>query len=117
MADACAIPQVNETTFEAAVLASPLPVFVQFVEGDCVQCAVARRSLGDMLRVCAGRAQCYCIHGRSSPQLIARYRVAQFPTILLFRNTRVSRRLVGHPLPGQLEMIIRSEIAPPAAET
>jgi thioredoxin 1 len=116
MPAACAIHQVNEAAFEEAVLASPLPVFVQFLESDCRECDIPGRLFGDIPGQLTGRAQCYCVYAPSHPELTARYRVNQFPTILLFRGGRVSRRLVGYPLPGQLETIIRSEIGPPGAQ-
>jgi len=115
MTSACAIPRVDDAGFEEKVLASPLPVFVHFAEVDCRECDMARRFFGDVPGQLTGRAECYCMHAPTSPLLITRYRIAQLPTILLFRNGRVSRRLVGHPLPGHLEMILRSEIAPPPA--
>jgi len=115
MTSACAIPRLDEAGFEERVLASPLPVFVHFAETDCGECDMARRLLGDVPGQLAGRAECYCIHAPTSPLLITRYRIAQLPTILLFRNGRVSRRLVGHPLPGQLETILRAEIGPDPA--
>jgi thioredoxin 1 len=116
MTSACGIPRLDKDLFEEKVLASPLPVFVQFVEGECGECDLIQRSLMDTLGALTGRAQCCCVHAPSSLELAARYRVAQFPTILLFRNGHVTRRLVGHPLPGQLETILRAEIAPPAAQ-
>ncbi len=112
MTSACAIPQLEEAGFEEKVLGSPLPVFVHFSEADCRDCDMARRSFGDVPGQLTGRGHCYCIHAPASPLLIARYRIAQLPTMLLFRNGRVSRRLVGHPLPGQLEAILRAEIGP-----
>jgi len=115
MTSACAIPRLDDAGFEEKVLASPLPVFVHFTEEECGECDMARRFLGDVLARLTGRAEYYCMHTPTSPLLIARYRIAQFPTILLFRNGHVTRRLVGHPLPGQLETILRAEIAPPPA--
>ena len=115
MTSACAIPRLDDAGFEEKVLASPRPVFVHFAEVDCRECDMARRYFADVPGQLTGRAHCYCMHAPTSPLLIARYRIAQLPTMLLFRNGRVSRRLVGHPLPGQLETILRSEIAPPAS--
>jgi thiol-disulfide isomerase/thioredoxin len=111
------IPRLDDAGFEEKVLASPLPVFVHFAEGDCGECDRARQSFGDVLGQLTGRAECYCTHAPTNALLIARYRIVQFPTILLFRNGRVSRRLIGHALPGQLETILRGEIAPLTPKT
>ena len=117
MTSACAIPRLDDAGFEEKVLASPLPVFVHFAEAVCGECDMARRFFEDVPGQLTGRAECYCVHAPTSPLTIAQYRIAQLPTILLFRNGRVSRRLVGHPLPGQLETILRAEIAPPPAQS
>lgn len=112
MTSTCATPRLDDAGFEEKVLASLLPVFVHFTEVDCRECDMARRFFGDVPGQLTGRAECYCMHAPTIPHLIAQYHIAQLPTILLFRNGRVSRRLVGHPLPGQLETILRAEIGP-----
>ncbi len=112
MTSTCATPRLDDAGFEEKVLASLLPVFVHFTEVDCRECDMARRFFGDVPSKLTGRAECYCMHAPTIPHLIAQYHIAQLPTILLFRNGRVSRRLVGHPLPGQLETILRAEIGP-----
>ncbi|HSC72423.1 MAG TPA: thioredoxin family protein [Candidatus Methylomirabilis sp.] len=117
MTSTCATPRLDDASFEEKVLAPLLPVFVYFTERDCRDCDMARRIFGDVLGPLASRVECFCIHAATSPLLIARYCIAQLPTILLFRNGRVSRRLVGHPLPGQLETILRAEIPPPPPKT
>lgn len=109
MISACAIPQLNEATFAREVLASPLPVFVHFVERDCHRCEIAQGCLADVMGKLPPRVMCFCVRGRASPRLAARYRIGKYPTILLFRDGRVARRLVGHPLPGELEIIFRTE--------
>jgi thioredoxin 1 len=111
----CTIPQLDEAAFEGAVVASALHAVVHFVERDCRDCELPQRYLADMLRQGTGRVRWFCIHGEANPASVARYRVSQFPTILVFREGRVARRLVGLPLPGELEVILRCEIAPPAA--
>jgi thioredoxin 1 len=105
----CAIPQLDEATFEAAVLASPVPVFLHFAEGDCQECEMARYCLESAMGQSRGRVKCFCADRAKHPDLAARYRVGQYPTILVFREGRVARRLVGVPLPGELELILRIE--------
>jgi thioredoxin 1 len=106
----CTIPRLDEATFEAAVLASPVPVFLHFAERDCQGCEIARCCLPDIGGKSRGRVKCFCVHSAKNAGLAARYCVGQYPTILLFRHGRVARRLVGHPLPGELEVILRTEL-------
>lgn len=109
MISACTIPQLDEATFDEAVLASPFPVFVHFVERDCHGCEIAQGCLAAVTAQLPGRVGCFCVQGAANPEVAARYRIGQYPTILLFREGRVARRLVGHPLPGELEIIFRTE--------
>lgn len=105
----CAIPQLNEAVFDAEVLGSALPVFLHFAGRDCEGCEMARRCLVDTMAQAHTRLKCFCIQGQKGLGVSARYGVSQYPTMLVFRGGRVSRRLVGHPLPGELEVILRSE--------
>jgi thioredoxin 1 len=105
----CGIPKLDEAAFEEAVLASPLPVFVHFAERDCEGCDIGRRCLEDIVEQAHGSVKCFCVHRVKNAGMAARYRVERCPTILVFREGRVARRLVGHPLPGELEVILRSE--------
>lgn len=110
MASPCAIPQLDDATFDGAVVASPFPVLVHFAERDCHGCQVAQRCLVDVMGKALGRVKCFCVHASENPEVAMQYRVSQYPTILLFRGGRVARRLVGHPLPGDLEDILRTEV-------
>ncbi|MBI4572360.1 MAG: thioredoxin family protein [candidate division NC10 bacterium] len=111
MAPACNIPQLDEATFEDAILASPFPVFVHFAGRDCEGCELAMPCLAEVMGQVRGPVKCFCIDGTKHPVVAARYRVAQYPTILVFREGRVTRRLVGYPLPGELEVILRTAVA------
>lgn len=91
-------------------MASPSPVFVHFAERDCQGCEMAQHCLADVMDQAQGRVKCFCIHRASNPGIVARYRVGKYPTILVFRGGRVARRLVGHPLPGELELILSAEL-------
>lgn len=70
---------------------------------------MAKRCLVDVMEQAHGRVKWFCIHGPKDSGVSARYRVEHYPTILVFREGRVARRLVGHPLPGELEVVLRSE--------
>ncbi len=111
MTSTCNIPQLDEATFEDAVLASPFPVFVHFAGRDCEGCELAMPCLAEVMGQVRGPVKCFCIDGTKHPAVAARYRVAQYPTILVFREGRVTRRLVGYPLPGELEVILRTAVA------
>ena len=110
MTASCAIQKLEEATFEAAVLASPLPVLLHFAERNCEGCEMVRCCLENIMGQSQGRVKCFCADRAKHRGLTARYRVGQYPTILVLREGRVARRLVGIPLPGELELILRTEL-------
>jgi thioredoxin 1 len=106
MDPACDVPRVSEADFEQSVLQAVGPVFVHVAEQPCRSCpsaALLSRSAG----WCGARARWYCVDGRSCPALAARYGVTDLPTLLLFREGKVVRRLVGAPLPDCLDTFLR----------
>lgn len=107
----CPILQLDERTFEAAVRASSIPVLVHFSQVDCEGCELAKLWPAGGMERAYNRVESFCVHGAKNPRVTARYRVRQYPTILVLREGRVVRRLVGHPLPGELEFILRTELA------
>jgi thioredoxin-like negative regulator of GroEL len=92
-------------TFEREVLGASGPVLVHVAAGSCDQCLSAASSAGWAAK--AGRTRCYCLDGKHCAALAARFGVTRFPTILLFRDGTVVRRLVGQPLPDCLELFLR----------
>lgn len=104
----CAVPRPDEATFDIAISSSPHPVLVHFAERGCEACELATVHLGEASDPSRAPVKCLCIHGTEHPGVVARYRVTQYPTILILREGRVARRLVGHPLPGELEVILRT---------
>jgi hypothetical protein len=102
MPSACGISRLHEATFDTAVLSGSALTLVHFVrrESDCSRCDLESCQLG---------VQCFCVAGETDPGLIARYSIGEYPTILLFCGGRVVRRLIGRPIPGQVQTILRSE--------
>jgi hypothetical protein len=106
----CPAPQVDETEFERSVLQAVGPVFVHVAAHPCGSCPSAAL-LSRSASWCGTRARWYCVDGRGRPGLAARCGVTAFPTLLLFRDGKVVRRLVGEPLPDCLDTFLRAGIA------
>ena len=70
---------------------------------------MGRRCLEDIVEQAHGRVKCFCVQRAKDAGIAARYRVERCPTILVFREGRVARRLVGLPPPGELKIILRTE--------
>ena len=90
-----AIADVTDRTFETEVLASPLPVLVDFWGDHCPAC----RQISPILRELADERADACrvvkVHATENPASAARYGVRAMPTVLVFRDGEVRGQLVG----------------------
>ncbi len=84
---------VDDSTFDAEVLASDLPVLVDFVAPWCGPC----KALGPVIERLAaehtGRIKFVTVDADASPSTAKRYGVRGLPTVLVFRN---GEKTAGH---------------------
>ncbi len=104
------ILNLDDTTFEGAVLPSRIPVAIQFTAAAPSRREGASRAFAEVAERFRGRALAFAMDGAGSPRTISRYAIAHFPTILVFRSGKVVRRFVGCPFPEELEMALRLEM-------
>lgn len=86
---------VSDSTFEAEVLKSPLPVLVDFWAPWCGPChalaPVTERLAGEY----AGRAKFCKLNIDENPLASSKYQVMSIPTVLLFNQGRIADMSVG----------------------
>ncbi len=100
----CSILELTEDTFDELVLSAAAPVLVYIADRSCKTCPFRPGTAGIP-------AVTYCLDPHQSPALLNRLDVTYLPTMLLFRNGSVARRLVGYAFPDDVELIIRMECA------
>ena len=90
-----AILDLTDTTFDEEIVASPLPVLVEFWAQWCPPCRLLAPILhslaveySDLLRVCK-------VNSDERPALALRYEVMSVPTILVFHQGALRLRMVG----------------------
>ena len=88
------ITEVTDTTFQAEVLESDVPVLVDFWAPWCGPCRIVAPHLEELagerddLRVVK-------LNVDDNPQTAASYNVMSIPTILLFKDGQVAHQIVG----------------------
>lgn len=87
--------EVRETTFAAEVLASPIPVVVDFWAPRCKPCDAIEPHLRALAEEWKGRARFVRVNVDTSPSLSARYAVLSLPTVILFSDGEPRTTIYG----------------------
>jgi thioredoxin 1 len=89
------LPLTTDATFADDVLASPVPVLVDFTADWCPPCRMVEPVLQQIATDEAGRLAVVSLDVDTNPQVTARYGVMSMPTLALFVNGEMVTRSVG----------------------
>jgi thioredoxin 1 len=84
--DAQRMNEVTSATFEAVVLASPIPVVVDFWAPWCKPCEAIDPHLRSLADEWGGRARLVRVNVDEEAGLASRYGVLSLPTVILFAD-------------------------------
>jgi thioredoxin 1 len=105
-----AIKHVTDTTFEADVLASPLPVLVDYWAEWCGPCKMIAPMLEESARSYAGQVQVAKVNIDENPKAPSLYNVRGIPTLMLFKNGKPVATKVGALSKSQLAAFVEENI-------
>ena len=89
-------PQLtDDDTFELDVLASETPAVVDFWSSRCPPCHVMGGLLNEFGPEYVGRVNIFKLNVDQNPRITMRYRIHSVPTVIFFRNGRVTDTVVG----------------------
>ena len=90
------------STFDETVASSELPIIVDFWAEWCGPCKMIAPILGEIATEQAGHLTVAKLNVDEHPDIAMRFNVMSIPTLLVFKNGEVSKRLVGAKGKGQL---------------
>ncbi len=86
---------VDEQSFATEVLGSDVPVLVDFWTAWCAPCKTVLPVLEELSTELAGRVRIVKMDAESNQATAVRYRIASFPTFVLFRGGQMVDRMLG----------------------
>jgi len=86
---------INEASFEKAVLQSPVPVLVDFWAAWCGPCKMIAPLLDEIAKESEGRFRIAKVNIDDDPALMQRFNVRAVPTLLFFNNGELRDQLIG----------------------
>jgi thioredoxin 1 len=97
------IIDVTDDTFEAKVLASPVPVLVDYAAEWCPPCKMIAPLLADAAAGYRGRLGVAKVDIDENPTIPSRYHVRSIPTLMLFAS--------GHPIATHVGALSKTQLA------
>ena len=86
---------INEASFERAVVQSPVPVLVDFWAPWCGPCKMLAPVLDEIARESAGRFRIAKVNTDEDPALMQRFNIRGIPTLLFFNGGELRHQIVG----------------------
>jgi thioredoxin 1 len=87
--------EVNESNFENEVLESTVPVLVDFFSEHCGPCRMIKPALTLLAKELDGQAIIVAVDVAVNPSLVNKLHIHAVPTLLVFRDGKEVKRMVG----------------------
>ena len=103
--------EVNDTSFEQAVLKAETPVLVDFWAPWCAPCMAVAPILDDLAEEYKGKLGIARLNVDEAPMTASKYGISAIPTMLLFSDGKPVGQIVGFRPKAELKKAI-DEIIP-----
>lgn len=86
---------LNDNNFKTEVLNSQIPVLVDFYADWCQPCKMLSPLIEEIGREYQGKLKVCKINVEEAPEVTSSYGIMSIPTLMLFKNGKVSDQLTG----------------------
>ena len=93
--------------FDADVLQSQVPVFVDFWAEWCGPCRIIGPIIDDLAREFDGKVKFVKVNVDENGEIADRYQIQAIPTLIIFTNGQQANRMVGVAPKGKYQALVR----------
>jgi thioredoxin 1 len=101
------VTEVTDNNFAAEVLESDVPVLVDFWAPWCGPCRMVAPVVEEIAKERAGELKVVKLNTDENQQTSIQYGIMSIPTLILFRNGEIAKKVIGaypkHKLEAELE--------------
>lgn len=102
---------LTKANFQTEVLASPLPVLVDFWAAWCGPCKMVAPTVAELAVEYEGRAKIGKVDVDAQPDLAKQYEISAVPALLIFKDGKVVEQFVGVRSKSQLQAALDKVVA------
>ena len=101
---------VTAANFEAEEVNSDIPVLLDFWATWCGPCKMIAPYVAEIAAAYAGRIKVGKVNVDEEPQLAMQFRISAIPTLLIFKNGRITAENVGYLSQQKLEAMVNKAL-------
>ena len=104
------VTHITDDMFETEVIASDVPVLVDFWAPWCGPCKMVGPELEKLAQELEGRLKITKINVDENRATAEKFGIMSIPTLILFKNKGVVKKMVGAMASGQIREAIEAEL-------
>jgi len=105
-----AVLQLTDSTFDAEVLKSSVPVLVDFWAEWCGPCRIVAPVVEEIARLYQGKVKFAKVDVDSNQRIATQYRISSIPSLYIFKGGKVVDQIIGavpkHQITSALDTVL-----------